>query len=255
MALQDAEKLILVDVRDGVGLITLNRPDKLNAMTGAMLEALRVRIANMRDDPDVACVVLTGAGRGFCSGGDLSDPGDRKPHSPEPTMSERAERLARFTEAATMLHDMPKPTIALVNGPCAGAGFSLAGACDLRFMAESAFLTSAFLYAGVSGDFGGSYFWSRIAGAARTRELYLLSERVGAEKALAQGLVNRVYPDDELVGEGLATAHALAAAPRHVLAQMKRNISAAEQGNMATALDCELQGMVMTIYQSLASRA
>lgn len=254
MALQDAEKLILIDVRDGVGLITLNRPDKLNAMTGAMLAVLRARVAAVRDDPEVGCVVLTGAGRGFCAGGDLSDQADRKPHCPPPTMSERAERLARFTEAATMLHDMPKPTIALINGPCAGAGFSLAGACDLRFMAESAFLTSAFLHAGVSGDFGGSYFWSRIAGAARTRELYLLSERIGAEKALAQGLVNRIYPDTSLINEGLATAHALAAAPRHVFAQMKRNISAAEQSDMATALDCELQGMVLTIYQSMASR-
>ena len=168
-------------------------------------------------------------------------------------MSDRVERLSRFTEAATMLHDMQKPTIALINGPCAGAGFSLAGACDLRFIGASAFLTSAFLHAGVSGDFGGSYFWTKIAGAARTRELYLLSERVGAEIALSQGLVNRVYPDATLFSEGLAVAHALAAAPRHVLGQMKRNISAAEQGDMATALDCELQGMVMTIYQTLAS--
>lgn len=243
---------VRTEVRAGVGIITLDRPDKLNAMTGEMLGELRLAVMAMRDDASVGSVVLTGAGRGFCAGGDLRVQ-DRAPMAPAPGIDERIQRLGRFSETAVMLHDMPKATIAIINGPCAGAGFALAGACDLRLMGTSAILTSAFVHAGVSGDFGGSYFWTRIAGAARTRALYLLSERVPAADAFSQGLVHRVFGDGELVEQGLAVAARLASAPRHVVAQMKRNIAAAEDGNMASAMNCELQGMILTLYQTFAS--
>lgn len=237
---------VLTSVSDGIGLITLNRPEKLNAMPGAMLEALLAAVTRMRDDDAARCVVLTGAGRGFCAGGDLSAVEGEAP--PPPTLAGRAARLERLGQAAAILHDMPKPTIAMINGPCAGAGFSLAGACDLRFAAESAFLTSAFVRAGVSGDFGGSYFWTKIVGSGRARELYLLSERVSATVALAQGLVHRVYPDAELTDVTLAAARQIAGGRPEVFAQIKRNIAAAEQETLAAALRSEAVGMIVSAH-------
>lgn len=238
--------MVLVSVSDGVGLITLNRPDKLNAMPGSMLEALLVAVSRMRDDGDVRCVVLTGAGRGFCAGGDLSAVDGEAP-APK-TLAARAERLERLGQAAAILHDMAKPTIAMINGPCAGAGFSLAGACDLRFAAESAFLTSAFVRAGVSGDFGGSYFWTKIVGSGRARELYLLSERVGAAAALVQGLVHRVYPDGDLTAATLEVAGQIAGGRPEIFAQIKRNIAAAERETLAGTLRSEAVGMIMSAH-------
>ena len=239
--------LVLTTVSEGVGRITLNRPDKLNAMPGSMLEALLAAVIGMRDDPEVRCVVLTGAGRGFCAGGDLAAVEGEAP--PPPTLAGRTDRLERLGQAALILHDMAKPTIAMINGPCAGAGFSLAGACDLRFAAQSAFLTSAFVRAGGSGDYGGSYFWTKIVGAGRTRELYLLSERIGAEVALAQGLVHRVYPDAELAGATLSIARQLTAIPPEVTGQVKRNIAAAEARGLAEVMRLEAVGMILSAHR------
>jgi 2-(1,2-epoxy-1,2-dihydrophenyl)acetyl-CoA isomerase len=252
------EGSILEDIEDGVGVITLSRPEKLNAMHARMLDALLEAVRRMRDDPAVGCVVLTGAGRGFCSGGDLANsaaevaeeaklhPSLRKRPQTAPA---KIDRLLRIHQASMMLHDMPKPTIAMINGPCAGAGFSLAGACDLRIAGASAVLTSAFAKAGVSGDYGGSYFWSKIAGTAKVRELYLLSEKIAAADALAQGLVNRVHPDDELRARTMELAKGLAAGPGYAYGLIKRNLALAEHASMEDTLRVEAIGMILSGYE------
>lgn len=256
--------LILEHIEDGVGLLTLNRPDKLNAMQAPMLEALLQAVTRMRDDKAVNCVVLTGAGRGFCAGGDLSNVGAEvaaeallhpslrlRPQTAEA----KVQTLLHVHEAAVLLHDMPKPTIAMINGACAGAGFALAGACDLRIAGTSALLTSAFVKAGVSGDYGGSYFWSKIAGSAKARELYLLSEKITGEQALAQGLVNRLYPDADLRDETMKLATALAAGPGYNYSLIKRNIAIAEHASMADSLRIEALSMVLSQYEMAERRS
>lgn len=251
---------VLRSVEDGVGVLTLNRPEKLNAMQNDMLEALRSAVLEMRDDPSVGCVVLTGAGRGFCSGGDLINAraeasGELQMHPslrkrPQ-TADAKVNRLMRLHETSMRLHDMPKPTIAMINGPCAGAGFSLAGACDLRIAGTSAMLTSAFAKAGVSGDYGGSYFWSKIAGAAKARELYLLSEKLSAEACLQQGLVNKVVAEQQLRSVTMELAKGLAAGPGYAFGLIKRNLNQAEHASMEDALRVEAIGMVLSGYETI----
>ncbi|ACG78953.1 enoyl-CoA hydratase [Phenylobacterium zucineum HLK1] len=249
---------VLEAVQDGVMTITLNRPERLNAMNGELMEQLLEAVQRAAADPKVACVVLTGAGRGFCSGGDLKNkdaeiaadallpPEQRK--RPQ-TIEAKIARLRRLTEAARLLHDMPKPTVAMINGACAGAGLSLAGACDLRIAAQSAVITSAFGKAGLSGDFGGSWFWSRILGAAKVRELYLLSERRTAAEALAFGLVHRVVPDEELLTHVQALTLSIATGPTHAYGFMKRNLAAAEDGALEEVLDLEATTMTLCSYE------
>jgi len=256
-------ELILESIEDGVGVITLNRPEKLNAMQAPMLEALLAAVLRMRDNDAVGCVVLTGAGRGFCAGGDLGNvhvelaaeaqmhPSLRK--RPQ-TADAKFQRLNKMHQASMQLHDMSKPTIAMINGPCAGAGFSLAGACDLRFAGTSAVLTSAFSKAGVSGDYGGSYFWSKIAGTAKVRELYLLSEKFSPDQALAQGLVSKVFADDQLREETMKIAKGLAAGPGYAYSMIKRTLGVAEYSNMEDTLRIEAIGMVMSGYETAERR-
>jgi 2-(1,2-epoxy-1,2-dihydrophenyl)acetyl-CoA isomerase len=251
---------VLVTREDGVAIVTLNRPDQLNALNAELLDCLPSVISGLANDPMVACVVLTGAGRGFCSGGDLhSRQAEREAIARLP----EAERVARESpthldmvlrtreEAARLLHDMGKPTIAMVNGACAGAGLSLAGACDMRFAGESAVFTSAFVRAGLSGDFGGSYFWTKILGTAKARELYLMSERIDAPSALAWGMVNRVWPDAELRERTLEVARRMASGPRWALSYAKRNLNLAEDSSLERALQQEATHMALT---SRASR-
>jgi len=256
-------ELILETIEDRVGVITLNRPEKLNAMQAPMLYALLAAVTRMGENEAVGCVVLTGAGRGFCAGGDMANlhvelaaearmhPSLRK--RPQ-TADAKFRRLDRMHQASKQLHDMPKPTIAMINGPCAGAGFSLAGACDLRFAGTSAILTSAFAKAGVSGDYGGSYFWSKIAGTAKARELYLLSEKISADQALAQGLVNRVFPDDLLLEETMKVAKGLAGGPGHTFGIIKRTLGVAEYSSMEDTLRIEAIGMVISGYENAERR-
>lgn len=229
---------VLYTAEEGVALVTLNRPDQLNAMNGDLMDRLVEVLRAAALDVSVGCVVLTGAGRGFCAGGDLrwkqeeheavAEAAARKVGAGTLILGQSEPVLLARMEAARWLHNMPKPTIAMVNGPCAGAGLSLAGACDLRFASKSAIFTSAFTRAGLSGDYGGSYFWSKILGAAKTRELYFLAERLDADAALAWGMVNRVWPDDELKDRTLEIARGMAGGPHWALGYAKRNINAAE---------------------------
>ena len=197
--------MILTEVVDRVGTITLNRPARRNALNGELIGALDDAVRHMADDSDAKVVVLTGAAPegghgGFCSGGDVKGGGRGGPGSEKgvPPDALSGDLSRHDLHAAMRLHLMPKPTIAMVGGPAVGAGCSLAAACDLRFASEDAVFSANFSPNGLSGDYGGSFFWTRIGGTALARRLYLLNEKIPATRALELGMVHAVLPPAEL---------------------------------------------------------
>ena len=232
---------------DGVGLITLNRPDRMNAMGGQLMPMLADYLDQCLRDREIRAVVLTGAGRAFCAGGDVKEMGPRRTSDESAASQSMVGALdagvagLRESQLATsyVLHTMPKPTIAMVNGAAAGAGLSLALACDLRIASDQARFITAFSNVGLSGDYGGSFYMTRLVGPGKARELYFTSEMLDAEKALKLGMVNRVVPHDKLAEETLALAAKLAAGPTTTFAHMKENFSLAEQGDLKALMDQE----------------
>src|SRR5262245_56787326 len=229
---------LLETVTDGVAVLTLNRPDRLNALSDEMLDGLLEALPRLAEDPAVGVVVLTGAGRCFCAGGDVKAMAEGTEMSGV-TLEERAQGLRARMEASRWLHEMPKPTIAMVRGAAAGAGLSLALACDLRVAGDSARFGTAFGRVGYSGDFGGSFFLTKLVGTAKARELYFTADLIDAAQALALGLVNRVVPDARLQEETLALVSRLARGPRVAYRYMKRNLNAAENVTLHELLDLE----------------
>lgn len=220
----------------GVLTLTLNRPERLNAMTPGMMDALLQALRQAAVDPEVRAVVLTGAGRGFCAGGDVKAMADNA--NATLTQEQRVLRLREGMECSRLLHDMPKPTIAVARGAVAGAGLSLALACDLLVVSDTLKLTSAFVNVGLSGDYGGSWFLTRRLGW-RAREFVMLSPKLDATQALQWGLVNQVVPDDQLDATGQSVARRLADAPAITLGHIKANMNFAEDAPLAAALDHE----------------
>jgi 2-(1,2-epoxy-1,2-dihydrophenyl)acetyl-CoA isomerase len=229
---------LLEQVKDGVAVLTLNRPDRLNAMSRPMLDALLEALPRLAEDPAVGVVVLTGAGRGFCAGGDVKAMAEGNELGGQ-TMEERAQALRSRMETSRWLHEMPKPTIAMMRGPAAGAGLSLAMACDLRIASDTVKLGTAFARVGYSGDFGGSYYLTQLVGTAKARELYFTADLLDAQQALGLGLVNRVVADARLEDETMALASRLARGPRVAYRYMKRNMNAAETASLKDMLDLE----------------
>ena len=229
---------LLEQVKDGVAVLTLNRPDRLNAMSRPMLDALLEALPRLTEDPTVGVVVLTGAGRGFCAGGDVKAMAEGNELGGQ-TMEERAQALRSRMETSRWLHEMPKPTIAMMRGPAAGAGLSLAMACDLRIASDTVKLGTAFARVGYSGDFGGSYYLTQLVGTAKARELYFTADLLDAQQALGLGLVNRVVADARLEDETMALASRLARGPRVAYRYMKRNMNAAESASLKEMLDLE----------------
>jgi 2-(1,2-epoxy-1,2-dihydrophenyl)acetyl-CoA isomerase len=237
------EQHLIEAISEGVATLTLNRPDRLNALSTPIMEGLLEALPRLASDTGVGVVVLTGAGRAFCAGGDVKSMAER---SAEPGMEEAVSHLRGRMEVSRLLHEIAKLTIAMVNGPAAGAGMSLALACDLRIAAHSARFVSAFANIGFSGDFGGSYFLSKLVGTGKARELYYTAEPLDAAQALALGVVNRVVPDAELVDATMLLARKLARGPRVALALMKQNFNAAENGTLAQLLDLEARRQIET---------
>jgi 2-(1,2-epoxy-1,2-dihydrophenyl)acetyl-CoA isomerase len=243
-------------VDQGVGVLTMNRPERRNALSGAMTAAMARALAQFEVDDEVGCVVLTGAGGAFCAGGDVkamaenTDNGGRGAGGPETRRStiDESIHLQRLNQRATAgrLYEMPKPTIAALPGAAAGAGLSLALACDLRYAAESAVLTTAFARVGFAGDYGGTWFLTRLVGPARARELYYLSPRLSAAEADHLGIVNAVFSDDRLEDEVLAIARQLAAGPRVAYRYMKENLNRAVLGEPGECLDMEAAHHIRT---------
>jgi 2-(1,2-epoxy-1,2-dihydrophenyl)acetyl-CoA isomerase len=230
---------------DGVALVTLNRPEVLNALGGELPRLFVEAFADLRSDPAVRCVVITGAGRGFCAGGDVRGmgsmiQGDLAGAPAEGDIEGSIAMFRRFQDdLITTVHSFPKPTVALVNGPAAGGGMGLALACDLRVMSDKARFVTAFRNIGLSDDCGVAHFLERIAGRAIALELLYLSEPVDASRALALRLVNRVVPHDALMTEGMAFAINIASGPTASLARMKANVTFAETATLAEVLERE----------------
>jgi 2-(1,2-epoxy-1,2-dihydrophenyl)acetyl-CoA isomerase len=229
---------LIEQVTDGVAVLTLNRPDRLNAMSRPMLDALLEALPRLADDPEIGVVVLAGAGRGFCAGGDVKAMAEGTELGGQ-TMEEKAQALRSRMETSRWLHEMAKPTIAMMRGPAAGAGLSLAMACDMRIASDTARLGTAFARVGYSGDFGGSYYLTQLVGTAKARELYFTADLLDAPQALGLGLVNRVVPDARLEEETMALASRLARGPRVAYRYMKRNMNAAESASLKDMLDLE----------------
>jgi len=244
--------VILEKRDDGVAILTLNRPESLNAMGGDLMPLLAGHLAACSSDPAVRCVVLTGAGRAFCAGGDVKEMATgRSVVSGGDAGGSASSRFARGVaslrkaqrDTSFVLHTMPKPTIAMINGVAVGAGLSLALACDLRIASDRARLGTVFRNVGFSGDFGGSYFLPLLVGAAKARELYLTGELLDAAAAERIGMVNRVVPHDRLTDEALALAEDLANGPTLAFARMKENLNLTEHSDLLTALDHEALNM------------
>jgi 2-(1,2-epoxy-1,2-dihydrophenyl)acetyl-CoA isomerase len=237
---------LLEKIDGGVAVLTMNRPDAMNALSSNMMDGLLNGLARAAENPDVGCVVLTGAGqRAFCAGGDvkaMAAGGRMQGAAHEMKVHDLRARM-RVTE---MLHDMPKPTIAMVNGVAAGAGLSLALAADMRFVGKSARMTTAFAKVGFSGDFGSHFFLHKLVGTAKARELYFTAEILGADRIEKLGLANRIVEDDKLEAETMAFARGLAAGPRVAWYHAKQNMKVAEEGTLSAALDSEAARMIRT---------
>jgi len=233
---------LLASLDEGVLTLTLNRPEARNAMSREMNEALAQQLAAAELDPAVKCVVLTGAGKGFCAGGDVKAMAARGDGTVGDNTIDGAIHRQRVNQRATAgkLFSMPKPTLAALPGPAAGAGFSLALACDLRIMSSSAFMTTAFARVGFSGDYGGTYFLTQLVGAAKARELYFLSERISAEEALRLGLTNWVCEPEQLEAKTREIARRLAQGPTVAYRYMKENLNRAMHGDVDDCLDLEV---------------
>jgi 2-(1,2-epoxy-1,2-dihydrophenyl)acetyl-CoA isomerase len=237
---------LLATLDAGVLTLTMNRPTARNAMSRDMNQALQQQLAQAELDPAVKVVVLTGAGQGFCAGGDVkgmnavNKAGDGAADSGPPPIDEAIARQ-RLNQRATAgkLFSMPKPTIAALPGAAAGAGLALALACDLRIMASNAVMTTAFARVGFSGDYGGTYFMTQLVGSAKARELYFLSDRVNADEALRLGLTNWVCAPDALAAKTHEVAQRLARGPTVALRYMKENLNRAMGGRMEDCLDLE----------------
>lgn len=232
---------LLAVQEEGVLTLTLNRPDARNALSRPMTRALAEQLAHAEFDREVKCIVLTGAGKAFCAGGDVKGMAARGDGTVGDLTLDEAIHVQRDNQRATAgkLFKMPKPTLAALPGPAAGAGFSLALACDLRIMSSSAFMTTAFARVGFAGDYGGTYFLTQLVGSAKAREFYYLSERVRAEEALQLGLANWVCEPEELEERTRGIAGRLAGGPTVAYRYMKENLNRAMHGDVDDCLDLE----------------
>lgn len=239
---------VLCELSDGVGTVTLNKPHKRNALGDILTPALREILVTLENDPRCGAIVLTGAGKAFCAGGDISGMGggnrEPKPVRP-PTPDEAAKSLLFKQETLTLrMFELGTPIVAAISGPAAGAGFSIALAADLRVMADDTFLTTAFKNIGLSGDYGASWLLTQLVGPATAKELFFTARRIPAEECLRLGIVNRVVPFDDLQTEARNLALEIANGPRTALRYMKENLNRALTVDFRTALANEADKMV-----------
>jgi len=228
---------LLTETRDGVAVLTFNRPERLNALSAEMIQSALAALTQYATDSSIGCIVVTGAGRGFCAGGDVT--AMNAATAATLTFEERVDRQRASHRLSALLHAIPKVTIAAINGAAAGAGLGIALACDLRIASDKAKLTTAFAKVGFSGDFGITWPLTRLLGEAKAKELLFLSEVLTAEQALGVGLVNQVAPHDQLMAKALELATRIARGPQIALRHMKENVALASTQDYQSMLDRE----------------
>ena len=231
-----SNETVLQTLESGLLTITMNRPERRNALNVDMTLGLVAAARRAAEDHGVRAVLLKGAGGTFCVGGDVKSMAEgREPISFEPKMA----NLRRGMEVSRILHEMSKPVVAQLDGAAAGAGLSIALACDLRVASSSVKITTAFAKVGLSGDYGGTYFLTQMLGSAKARELYLMSPVLSAQEALALGIVTRVVPDADVGSAAHELAMSLAQGPSITLGYIKRNINNAERLSLEACFDAE----------------
>ena len=231
-----ANEMVLQNLDKGLLTITMNRPDRRNALNPEMVKGLVEAARRAAEDSEVRAVLFKGAGGTFCVGGDVKSMAEgRAPMSFEA----KTTTLRKGMEVSRILHQMPKPVVAQLDGAAAGAGLSMALSCDLRVASESCKITTAFAKVGFSGDYGGTYFLTQMLGSAKARELYLLSPMLSAKEALALGMVTKVVPDSEIDAAAHELALSLAQGPSIALGYIKRNINNAEHMSLEACFDGE----------------
>jgi enoyl-CoA hydratase/carnithine racemase len=238
---------LIAEIDSQVAIVTLNRPQARNALSDDLSPALRRLIPRLANDDNVRSLLITGAGSAFCAGGDVKGMGSAKVDKTREAPRSREEvvedlRVRQWTLTGALYH-FPKPTLAALPGPAAGAGLSIALACDLRIAAKSAFVTTAFANIGLSGDYGASFFLTQLVGTARAREMFYGAERIDAERCEELGIVNRVVPDEQLRPEALAWARKLASGPTVAYRLMKENLDRALREDLSTCLAEEAAGL------------
>jgi 2-(1,2-epoxy-1,2-dihydrophenyl)acetyl-CoA isomerase len=228
---------VLLDRREvGVLTLTLNRPERLNALNAALTQALSAAIAGAAADPECRAILITGAGRGFCSGADLADRAV-KPGAARPDLGQSLDK--GLNPLIRAIRNLPKPVVCAVNGPAAGAGANLALACDIVIAAKSAQFLQAFARIGLIPDAGGTFILPRLIGDARARALMMLAEPLGAEDAEAAGMIYRAVDDEDLMGEARIVAERLAGGATRALGLLKRALAASAGNDLDAQLDLE----------------
>jgi len=227
---------ILVERAERVATITLNRPDKLNAFGGTMREDLLGELGTIASDPSVRAVIVTGAGRGFCSGGDVSYMAELQQKDDVDSFRSLLDAGAKIV---SKIRTMPQIVIAAVNGVAAGAGCNLALACDYRLASESATFSQAFVKIGLHPDWGGSWSLPRLIGPSRALEILATGRAVSASEALALGMVDRVVPVDRLAEEARALAESIASGPGEAIADIKRAVWSSLSSSLSAQLETE----------------
>ncbi|HEX7920772.1 MAG TPA: enoyl-CoA hydratase [Bradyrhizobium sp.] len=237
---------LLCVIRDRVAIITLNRPDARNSLSDTLTPALRTMIRTCGENPEVGVLLVTGAGKAFCAGGNVKGMGaNRDPKKLEMSYEDKVADLQERQRLLTgALASVRKPTIAALPGPAVGAGLAIAMACDLRIAAQSAFISTGYLRVALSGDYGMAWLLTRLVGTSRARELMFTSEKVDATRCEQIGLVNRVVPDETLQDEAFALAKSMAEGPTLALRYMKDNLDEALQFDFATARDHEAERLI-----------
>ncbi len=227
---------VLQSLDRGLLTLTMNRPERRNAINAEMSADLIEAVRRAAEDTAVRAVLLRGANGTFCVGGDVKSMAENKS---ELTYETKRASLRKGMEISRLLHELPKPVVAQIDGAAAGAGLSIALSCDLRVAGASAKITTAFAKVGYSGDYGGTYFLTQMLGSAKARELYLLSPVLTAQEALALGMVTRVVPDDQVADAAAELAMSLAQGPSVTLGYIKRNINNAETLSLEACFDAE----------------
>lgn len=226
---------LLETVEDGIATLTLNRPENLNALSDDIRNGMVEALTRLGADPAIGCIVLTGAGRGFCAGGDVKTMGGRSAK----VFEERAAGILHSGRVPELMHRAPKPIIGMINGVAVGAGLGMATGCDIRIAARSARFGAGFIKIGLSGDWGTTWSLTHLVGTAKARELMFTGDMIDAEEAARIGLVNKVVDDAELLTTTMAMAKKIAAMPHLALGYTKKNLEVANTGDFTTSLDAE----------------